>query len=64
MNAHKHARMTPPGRALLVRRIDAAGWPVAAAAQAAGIPQRTAFKWLARFRAGDAANSSGRNAPR
>jgi transposase InsO family protein len=54
MNAHKHARMTPLGRALLVRRIDEEGWPVAAAAQAAGISQRTAFKWLARFRAGGA----------
>lgn len=52
MNIHKHARMTFHGRVLLVRRISSEGWQVAAAAQAAGISVRTAYKWLARFRAG------------
>jgi transposase InsO family protein len=51
MNVHKNARMTVHGRVLLVERI-AAGWRVADAAQAAGVSQRTAYTWLARFRSG------------
>jgi transposase InsO family protein len=42
--------MTPFGRALLVCRVHEEGWRVAQAAQAAGVSQRTAYKWLARFR--------------
>ena len=52
MNVHEHARMTQRGRVLLVKRIRDDGWKVAEAAQAAGISARTAYKWLARFRAG------------
>ena len=52
MNVHKHARMTVHGRVLLVRRVREEGWRVADAARAAGVSTRTAFKWLARFRAG------------
>ena len=52
MNTHQHARMTVHGRALLVNRIIAEHWRVGAAAAAAGISERTAYKWLARFRAG------------
>jgi len=55
MNIHKHARMTVHGRSLLVSRILDEGWRVAEAAQAAGVSQRVAYKWLARFRAGGAA---------
>ena len=55
MNIHKHARMTVHGRVLLVRRIRQQGWRVADAAQAAGVSTRTAYKWLARHRAGGAA---------
>ena len=36
MNIHRHARMTVRGRALLVERVGAQGWPVAQAATAAG----------------------------
>lgn len=54
MNTHQHARMTVHGRALLVNRILVDGWRVAKAAQAAGISERSAYKWLARFRAGGA----------
>ena len=50
MNSHKHARLTPIGRALLVSRVLQQGWKVVAAAAAAGVSQRTAYKWLARFR--------------
>ena len=52
MNVHKNARMTMRGRALLVDRIGEQGWPVAQAAAAAGVSQRTTHKWLARYRAG------------
>ncbi|MEQ9836365.1 MAG: IS481 family transposase [Roseitalea porphyridii] len=52
MNTHKNARMTVHGRALLVKRIFEEGWPVAEAAKAAGVSTRTAYKWLARYRAG------------
>jgi len=55
MNIHKHARMTVHGRALLVERVTVAGWRVAETAQAAGVSTRTAYKWLARHRAGGAA---------
>lgn len=52
MNVHKNARLTPQGRALLVRRIRQEGWRVRDAAAAAGISLRSAFRWLARHRAG------------
>jgi transposase InsO family protein len=52
MNSHKNARMTPFGRALLVQRVRQEGWRVTDAAQAAGVSERTAYKWLARFREG------------
>lgn len=50
MNSHKHARLTPSGRALLVHRVRVLAWTVVAAAQAAGVSERTAYKWLARFK--------------
>lgn len=51
MKVHANARLTPQGRALLVHRITVERRPVAEAAQAAGVSQRTARKWLARHRA-------------
>jgi transposase InsO family protein len=51
MNLHQNARLTEAGRALLVDRIKS-GWPVGAAAQAAGVSRRTAHKWLGRDRRG------------
>jgi transposase InsO family protein len=52
MNVHQNARMTIHGRLLLVRRVREQGWRVEAAARAAGVSVRTAYKWLARHRAG------------
>ena len=52
MNLHKNARMTVHGRRLLVTRVIEAGWPVQQAAKAVGVSVRSAYKWLARFRAG------------
>lgn len=51
MNSHKHARLTPAGRALLVKRVLQQGWTMSAAAEAVGVSCRTGFKWLARFKA-------------
>ncbi|WP_442975084.1 leucine zipper domain-containing protein, partial [Salmonella enterica] len=50
MNSHKHARLTPKGRALLVSRVVDEGWTVSMASEAAGVSRRTGFKWLARFK--------------
>ncbi len=55
MNIHKNARLTPQGRALMVSRILNEGWRVADAAGAAGVSERTAYKWLGRYRAGGTA---------
>jgi hypothetical protein len=51
MNVHQNARLTPSGRALLADRIER-GWPVRAAALAAGVSARTAYTWLCRHRQG------------
>ena len=51
MNLHHNARLTPRGRALLVRRITDDGLRPEEAAQASGVSVRTAYKWLARYRA-------------
>src|SRR5207237_4264435 len=55
MNIHKNARLTPPGRLLLVQRIEGGGWGLAAAAIAAGISERQSYRWLARYRSGGVA---------
>jgi transposase InsO family protein len=51
MNSHKHAVLTPKGRALLVSRVLELGWKVREASEAAGVSERTGYKWLARFKA-------------
>jgi transposase InsO family protein len=51
MRIHANARTTPKSRRLLVRRIEDEDWSVTAAAEAAGVTERTARKWLARWRA-------------
>jgi transposase InsO family protein len=52
MNMHKNARLTPQGRLLLVQRVTDEGWTVRSAATAAGLSERQAYRWLARYRAG------------
>ena len=52
MNVHKNARLTPSGRVLLVQRIKA-GWSVVRALVTAGVSERTAHRWLGRYRGGD-----------
>ena len=50
MKLHANARLSVKGRELLVDRIENAGWSLAKAAEAAGVSDRTAGKWLARYR--------------
>jgi len=52
---HRNAKTTPHMRALLVDRIQHQQWTPRAAAEAAGISVRSAYKWLARYRAGGGA---------
>jgi transposase InsO family protein len=51
MKLHANARTCPNSRRLLVSRIEAKAWSLTAAAEAAGVSERTARKWLARWRA-------------
>jgi transposase InsO family protein len=50
MNLHANARTCPKSRRLLVDRVMERGWSVTAAAEAAGVSDRTVYRWLARFR--------------
>jgi transposase InsO family protein len=51
MKLHANARTCPNSRKLLVRRIEEENWSLMVAAEAAGISERSAGKWLARWRA-------------
>ena len=51
MKMHANARLSLKGRELLIDRVQDAGWSLSAAAEAAGISDRTARKWLARHHA-------------
>jgi transposase InsO family protein len=50
MKLHGNARTCPNSRRLLVSRIAEAGWSVREAAMAAGVSERTAYRWLRRWR--------------
>ena len=50
MKLHGNARSCPKSRKLLVERIEAKRWSRAAAAEAAGVSERTAYRWLKRWR--------------
>ncbi len=65
MKLHANARTCPNSRKLLVRRIEEKNWSLMAAAEAAGISERSAAKWLARWRAeGEAGLLDRSSAPR
>jgi transposase InsO family protein len=51
MRIHANARTCPNSRKLLVTRIEEEKWSLRSAAEAAGVSERTAAKWLARWRA-------------
>jgi transposase InsO family protein len=47
---HRNARTCPASRRLLVDRVLVEGWSLALAAEAAGVSERTVWKWVDRFR--------------
>ena len=51
MEVHARAPLSPIGRRLVVDRVVEQGWSVTAAAAAAGVAERTVYRWVARFRA-------------
>lgn len=53
MELHGNAKLTPFSRELLCRRVLEEHWTVAEATDAAGCSERTAYRWLARWRAGE-----------
>jgi transposase InsO family protein len=64
MKLHANARTCPKSRRLLVDRLEG-GWSLTAAAEAAGVSERTAAKWKARWRAeGEAGLADRSSAPR
>jgi transposase InsO family protein/transposase len=50
MKVHANAPLGPKGREFMVRRVIEQGWSLAAAAEAAGVSERTCSKWLMRYR--------------
>ena len=50
MKLHGNARTCPKSRRLLVERVLEQRWSLTAASEAAGVSERTARKWLGRFR--------------
>jgi transposase InsO family protein len=50
MQVHARAPLSPIGRRRVVERVRAKTWSVMAAAEAAGVTERTIYRWLARFR--------------
>jgi transposase InsO family protein len=51
MKVHARARLTPNGRCFVVDRVVRQGWSATAAAEAAGVAERTVYRWIARYRA-------------
>ena len=54
MELHGNAKLTPYMRELMCRRVVEEGWTVGEAADAAGCSERTCYRWLGRWRAGEA----------
>jgi transposase InsO family protein len=65
MKVHANAPLGPKGRQTMVLRVLEQRWSLAAAAEAAGVSERTCWKWVARYRAEGAAGLLDRpSAPR
>jgi transposase InsO family protein len=50
MKLHGNARTCPKSRQLLVERVESKTWTLTVAAEAAGVSERTAYRWLKRWR--------------
>lgn len=65
MQVHARARLTPKGRGFVVSRVLEEGWSATAAAEAAGVAERTVYRWIARYRAeGEDGLGDRRSAPK
>jgi len=65
MEVHARAALSPIGRRRVVGRVVEEGWRVAVAAQAAGVSERSVYRWLARWRSeGSAGLVDRRSAPK
>ena len=53
MQLHGNAKLCPASRDLMCRRVREGGLTVEHAADAAGSCERTCYRWLARFDAGE-----------
>jgi transposase InsO family protein len=50
MKLHANAKLGPKGRLVICRRVIEQGWSLMEAAEAAGVSERTAGKWVRRYR--------------
>jgi transposase InsO family protein len=64
MKLHANHRTCPSSRLLICRRVLEEGWTLPRAAAAVGCSERTAAKWLKRFREGDRALQDRSSRPR
>ena len=65
MTLHRNARTCPSSRRLIARRVLEQGWSLRAAAEAAGVSEPTARKWVRRYRErGEAGLEDRSSAPR
>jgi transposase InsO family protein len=65
MKVHANAPLGPKGRLSMVWRVVGEGWSLTAAAEAAGVSERTCSKWVTRYRAeGEAGLLDRSSAPR
>jgi transposase InsO family protein len=64
VQVHANAKLVPSMRLLLVRRVLEESWKVADVAAAQGVSERTVYRWLARWRAGDRRLVDRSSAPR
>lgn len=64
MTLHKNARTCPASRLLLARRVCEEGWSLRAAAEAAGISDVAARRWVRRYRSGDRELADRSSAPK
>ena len=64
MQLHANAKLVPSLRLLLVRRVLEEQWKIRDVAAAFAISERTVYRWLARWRAGDQRLLDRSSAPR
>lgn len=61
MNVHKNAKLTPAGRAELVKRVLFEDQTVSGVSEAMGVSRRTVYKWAKRYEAGGVSSLADRS---